>query len=221
MSIIYGLKTSNRVLRLSAIYSVDFSDFEIRFIQRALQSLNLFASIARAQYSRRQLRARLARFLFRSLSAKLSVCLFTRQAVDCQAIIRLETSNRVLGIAAKVRVNSVILGALIRIKWRIIVRKLSLQLFDRIAVVTSLERLTRPVTAYCRPFRLFLRRLRRRLRRFARAYFAAAFNHRLEIVPINPLRTVPQISRTVFTAPIMMLNDIARRNILLRHNLAR
>src|SRR5699024_9276697 len=122
----------------SAIYSVDFSDFEIRFIQRALQSLNLFASIAPAQYSRRQLDARLARFLFRTLSAKLSECLSTRQAVDCQAIIRLKTSNRVLGIATKVRVNSVILGALIRIKWRIIVRKFSLQLFDWLAVMSSL-----------------------------------------------------------------------------------
>src|SRR5690625_1903082 len=122
MSIIYGLTTSHRVLRLSAIYSVNFSDFEIRLIERALQSLNLFASIARAQYSQRQLDARLARFLFRTLSVKLIECLFTRQAVDCQAVIRLETSNRVLGIATEIRINAVILGALIRIKWRIIVR---------------------------------------------------------------------------------------------------
>src|SRR5699024_5922315 len=125
MSIIYGLDTPNRVLRLSAIYSVNFSDFEIRLIERALHSLDLFASIAPAQYSCRQLRARiarLARFLFRSLSAKLIECLFARQAVDCQAVIRLETSNRVLGIATEIRINAVILGALIRIKWRIIVR---------------------------------------------------------------------------------------------------
>src|SRR5699024_9027734 len=111
----------------------------------------------------------------RSLSAKLIVCLFTRQAVDCQSIIRLKTSNRVLGIAAKVRVNSVILGALIRIKWRIIVRKFSLQLFDWLSVMSSLERLPRPIATYCRPFRLLLRRLRRRLRRFAYAHFSAAF----------------------------------------------
>src|SRR5699024_393420 len=184
MSIIYGLKTSNRVLRLSAIYSVDFSDFEIRFIQRALQSLNLFASIAPTQYPCRQIRARLARFLFRSLSAKLSVCLFTRQAIDCQSIIRLKTSNRVLGIAAKVRVNSVILGALIRIKWRIIVRKFSLQLFDWLAVMSSLERLPRPIATYCRPFRLLLRRLRRRLRRIVGAYFATAFQTPSHIIHI-------------------------------------
>src|SRR5690625_784130 len=122
MSVIHGLETSNRVLRLSAIYSVNFSDFEIRFIESSLQSLNLIAPIAPAQYSCRQLHARLARFLFRSLSAKLIECLFTRQAVDCQAVIRLETSNRVLGIATEIRINAVILGALIRIKWRIIVR---------------------------------------------------------------------------------------------------
>src|SRR5699024_8104680 len=126
------------------------------FIQRALQSLNLFASIARAQYTCRQLRARiarLARFLFRRFSAQLIVCLFTRQAIDCQTIVRLKTSNRVLGIAAKVRVNSVILGALIRIKWRIIAREFSLQLFDWLAVMSSLERLPRPIATYCRPFR--------------------------------------------------------------------
>src|SRR5699024_9336228 len=146
MSIIYGLETPDRVLRLSAIYSVNFSDFEIRFIQRALQSLNLFASIARAQYSRRQLRARLARFLFRRFSAQLIVCLFTRQAIDCQTIIRLKTSNRVLGIATKVRINPVIIGALIRIKWRIIIREFSLQLFNWLAVMSPLKRLPRPIT---------------------------------------------------------------------------
>src|SRR5699024_3350126 len=140
--IIYGLKTSYRVLRLSAIYSVNFSDFEIRLIERALQSLDLFASIAPAQYPCRQLRARiprLARFLFRRLSTTFSVCLFTRPAVDCQSIRRLKTSNRVLSIAAKVRINPVIIGALIRIKWRIIIREFSLQLFNWLAVMSPLK----------------------------------------------------------------------------------
>src|SRR5699024_5848923 len=115
--IMNGLETPNRVLRLGAIYSVNFSDFKIRFIERALQSFDLFASVRWSQSSRRQLRAKLVRFPSRRFSANVGVCLFTRQAIDCQTTRRLEPSNPVRGIASKVRIDAVILGPLIRIKW--------------------------------------------------------------------------------------------------------